>query len=131
MARDFIRSCSALGCGAATTAVGLGVHALPTVSHTKHFFSPFSRPLGAHGISDKSAPCHSGWLGEAREGKVTTSPTSPTSPTSLGGTPGQGCGSVPTMSSQQGGIAFFKPTLEAPQLYHKPTAEPGVLGEPL
>lgn len=109
---------------------GWGVHALPTMSYTECFFIPSSSslPLGAHGSSDKSVPCHPGWLGESREGKVTTAPTS------LCGTSGQGCSprqAFPTMSTQQGGITFFKPTLEAPQLHHKPAAEPGALGEPL
>lgn len=104
---------------------GWGIHALPTMAHTKCFFSSSSSslPLGPHGSSDKSAP----WLGELREGKVTIT-------TSLCSTPGQDCAlrqAFTTMSSQQGGITFFKPALEAPQLYHKPAAELGVLGEPL
>lgn len=89
-----------------------GILALP-MSYTKCSFSPSSSslPLGAHGNSDKSAPCHPGWLGESREGKASRSPITPTP---LCGTPGQGCATrqaFPTMSSQQGGITFFKRTL--------------------
>lgn len=67
---------------------GWGIHALP-MSCTKCFFSPSSSslPLCACGNSDKSAPCRPGWLGESREGEVTTSPTTPTP---LCGTPGSG-----------------------------------------
>lgn len=126
----FIQCCSALGYGAATTAAGLGHSCPPHVIHQGFFSSSSSSlPHGAHGSSDKSAPCHPGWLGESKEGKVTTSPTTPIS---LRGTPGQGCASrqdFPTMLSQQGGITFFKLTLEAPQLSHKPAAESGVLEE--
>lgn len=107
--------------------------ASPRWGHTECFFSPSSSslPLGAHGSSDKAVPWQPGWLGEPREGEVTTSPTAPTS---LDATPGQGCAlgqGFPTMSSRQGGITSFKPALGAPQFHHKPVAEPGALGEPL